>query len=346
MREGGPPFVYEIQASCGMADKANREQLSEQEQEALAWFVRFRGEPTVREREDFARWLAANPANQVAFAEMETLWARVEASSARLAAEEDPALRRLLARMNVQPERRTFGFRIAWAMACLCLVLLAGGVWLERPHLFQDLFVADAVTARGEQRLVTLPDGSSALLDADSAIAINYEQRERRLTLLRGATFLSVVSTGEPFIVTAAGGETQVVGTTFEVHLSAEDVTVTVSEGKVNVQPPGHPAATLGHGQQFRYGPLGVSDVQTADLDAAFAWQQGRLIFYRARLSEIMEAVGRYRSGRIVILNEHIAERRITGSFPADDPDAALDALQTIVGFHRDTIASRLIIIR
>jgi len=320
--------------------------MSEREQEALAWFVRFRGELTAKDREDFAHWLAANPANQAALAEMETLWARVEAPSARLAVEEALALQHLLDRMDAQPERRTFGFRFTWAMACLCLVLLTGGVWLERPHLLQDLFTADAVTVRGERRLVALSDGSSALLDADSAIAIDYGRRERRVTLLRGAAFFSVVSIGPPFIVTAAGGETRVLGTRFEVRLSAEDVTVTVSEGKVTVQPSGHSATTFRHGQQIRYGPLGVSEVQVADLDTAFAWQQGRLIFYRARLSEVMETVGRYRPGRIVIFDDQVAERRITGSFSADDPDAALDSLQAIVGFRRDTIAGRLVIIR
>jgi transmembrane sensor len=157
-----------------MKDKANIGGLSNQEQEALVWFVRSRNELTSREQADFAHWLAANPANQATFAEMEALWARAETPSAQLAVEEAPTLQRLLDRMDAQPERRTFGFRVAWAIACFCLVLLAGGVWLEQPHLFQDLFIADAGTARGEQRLVTLLDGSSALLDADSAIAINY----------------------------------------------------------------------------------------------------------------------------------------------------------------------------
>jgi transmembrane sensor len=328
-----------------MKDRANREGVSKQEQEALVWFVRSRNELTSREQADFAHWLAANPANQATFAEMEALWARAETPSTRLAAEEAPTLQRLLDRMDAPPERRTFGFRAAWATACLCLVLLAGVVWLERPHLLQDLLTADAVTARGEQRLVPLPDGSSALLDADSAIAIDYEQGERRLTLLRGAAFFSVIPTGGQFVVAAAGGEVQVLGTTFEVRLAGEEATVTVSEGKVNVQPPGHPVATLGHGQRLRYGSEGVSELQAADLAAAFAWQQGRLVFYRARLSEVMETVGRYRPGRIVILNDQVAERRITGSFPAKDPDAALDSLQTIIGFRRDTIASRLVII-
>jgi len=346
MREGGSPFVYEVKASFSMADKANKEQLSNRDQEALAWFVRFRGELTPKEREDFARWIAADPANSIAFTEVETLWTDVGVPSAHLATEEAPALHSLLAKMDVQPERSTFGFRVAWAMVCLCLVLLVGGVWLERPHLFQDLLSADAVTARGERRLVSLPDGSSALLDADSAIAINYGQGERQLTLLRGAAFLSVVSSGEPFVVTAAGGEVLVLGTRFEVRLLAEGATVTVSEGRVNVQPPDHPATTLKPGQQLRYGPMGMSEVQVVDLDAAFAWQHGRLVFHRTPLSEVLEAIGHYHPGRIVILNNQVAEHRITGSFPANDPDAALDLLQTIIGFRRDTVASRLILIR
>jgi transmembrane sensor len=230
-------------------------------------------------------------------------------------------------------------------MAALVLAVVAGGVWLERPHLFQDLS-ADHVTARGERRLVALPDGSTALLEADSAISLDYGAGERRVALLRGAAFFAVVATGQPFVVAAAGGETRVLGTKFEVRLSGEDAVVTVAEGQVSVELPGREAAILEAGQQIRYGPDGAGAVTAADLDAAFAWQQGRLVFYRARMSEVVEALGRYHAGRIVILDDTLADRRVTGSLAIGDADAALTSLQAIVGFRRTSIAGHLVILR
>lgn len=349
MREGGLPFVYEVQASCDMADEHHTDNLNEEEKAALAWFVRLRGAPTRKEREDFARWLAADPAHQAVFSSLETVWSRVAAPSTRLAAEEEAALRRLLTKMDrreKRPEWRRFKVYTVVATASLCLFLLAGGVWIERPFILQDLLIADEVTARGERRLVSLADGSSALLDADSALAIDYSGGARRLTLLRGAAFFSVVAASAPFLVSAADGEVRVYGTQFEVRRSGEDTIVTVSAGKVSVRPSNRPEAILEHRQQLRYGPAGVSPVMTADLDAAFAWRQGRMVFYRARVSEVVEAVGRYYPGRVFLLHNEWAERRITGSFSTDDPEAALTSLQAIAGFRRDTIAGRLVLLR
>jgi transmembrane sensor len=321
--------------------------MSDREQAALGWFVRLRGAVTAEDRRDFAAWLGADAGSRGAFAEAEALWRRTDAAAARLAGEEAPALRQLLAKMDATRERRGWlpRLRPALAMAALVLAVVAGGIWLERPHLFQDL-VADHVTGRGERRLVALPDGSTALLEADSAIRLDYVAGERRVALLRGAAFFSVVATGRPFVAAAAGGETHVLGTKFEVRLAGEDAVVTVAEGRVGVVLPSHEAAVLGAGQQIRYGPDGAGAVTQADLDAALAWQQGRLVFYRARMSEVVEALGRYHAGRIVILDDALADRRVTGSLAIGDADAALASLRAIVGFRRTSIAGHLVILR
>jgi transmembrane sensor len=321
--------------------------MSDREEAALGWFVRLRGAASTEDRHAFAAWLGADPANREALAEAERLWRRTDAAAVRLAAEEAPALRRLLATVDATRQRRGWRrhLRPALATAALVLALVAGGIWLERPHLLQDL-VADHVTAQGERRLVALPDGSTALLEADSAIRLDYVAGERRVALLRGAAFFSVVATGRPFVVAAAGGEARVLGTKFEVRLFCEDAVVTLAEGRVGVELPDHAAAILEAGQQIRYAPDGAGSVTAVDLDEAFAWQQGRLVFYRARMGDVVEALGRYHAGRIVILDDDLAERRVTGSLATDDADAALSSLQAIVGFHRNSIAGHLVILR
>ena len=313
----------------------------ERERMALAWFVRLRDAPAAAERREFAAWLAASPANRDAFAAVEAAWRAAEAPARRAASADAEALRLLLARIRRPPLRLP---RLAPAFAAALSLLLLAGVWLERPGLLDDL-AADHVTARGEQRLVALSGGATALLDADSAIAVEQAGDERRVRLLRGAALFSVEPGIGAFAVQAADGEARVLGTRFEVRLTGGHATVTVAEGRVLVAPPGGREALLGPGQQIRYGPQGAGAVAKADLDAALAWRDGRLVFVGARLAEVVESLQRRRPGRILILGDELAERRVSGSFPAAEPDAALASLEAILGFRRTSVADRLVLL-
>jgi transmembrane sensor len=315
------------------------------EQAALEWFVRLRKPHDAADRTAFRAWHDADRRNAAAFAGAEDLWRRTDDAAARLALDEAPALAGLLAAMERPKPRVAWRRPLALAAAAACLLIATAAVWLERPHLVQDL-MADQATGRGEIRTVSLPDGSSALMDADSAITVDYARGERRLTLLRGAAFFSVVSNGQPFVVAAKGGETRVVGTQFEVRLSGERVIVTVAKGRVDVAPPTGGRQTLMPGQRLPYGAGGAGAVSSVDPADLLAWREGRLIFRRTRLDEAVEVLNRYRAGRIVLLDDALAARTVSGSFPASDTDGALDALRQVVGFRMDSITPYLVILR
>ncbi|NWM00863.1 iron dicitrate transport regulator FecR, partial [Klebsiella pneumoniae] len=75
--------------------------------------------------------------------------------------------------------RAQFGKRAAAGAAVACLALALAG-----PDLALRL-QADHMTGTGAIRTVTLADGSTAVLDSRSAIAVDYRSGERRVTLLR-----------------------------------------------------------------------------------------------------------------------------------------------------------------
>jgi transmembrane sensor len=317
----------------------------EREQHALAWLVRLHGAPTAADRRRFDAW-AADPANRAALDRAEALWRATEPSALSLAREEAPALDALMATARAQqPAVRPSRSR-RFAIATAALALIAGGAsWLERPTLLADLS-ADVVTARGEQRRVTLADGSAVLLDADSALALRFGTDERRLRLLRGTAFFEVVPGTAPFVVEAAEGEVRVLGTSFAVALAGEDTTVSVLSGRVEVAATGGRRTVLGAGQQARYRGTSLSLPAALHPDAAFAWQEGRLVFHQATLRDVVAAIGRHRPGRILILDGALAERRVTGSFPAADTEAALASLQAILGFRRQDLTGHLVLLR
>ena len=64
-------------------------------------------------------------------------------------------------------------------------MLLIGLGWWRDPGLL-DRSLADYATSPGTQASVTLPDGSTAFLDGDSAIDVSMDGPDRDVRLRRG----------------------------------------------------------------------------------------------------------------------------------------------------------------
>lgn len=305
------------------------------EQTALAWHQRLRAQPTAAERQAFDEWLYAEPEHVEAYAQVQALWALTEEPAQRLADEEAAALEHYL---KPEPQRRAPRLWLG-SLAAAASVLLMLGLLGWQPERWMDSLRADYVSAPGQLRQITLADQSVVLLDADSAVKVQYDDKQRRIELLRGAAYFQVSHTGQPFIVRAASGETQVLGTQFEVRLHDEGAQVTVQSGRVAVTAnKGDTAQVLTANQQVSYRQGQAGAVQGVDSDASLAWRQGWLTFYQLPLAEVLEDVQRYSPRRIVLLNPALAQQRISGSFPSQDPDKVLDSLASVVGFKRHQV--------
>jgi transmembrane sensor len=317
-----------------------------QEQAALAWLSLLHDQPSSDDQATFSRWLQADPAHVEAYAQARIVWELSEVPASKLAREEAFALQGYLNDMN--RSRRTSLRRWSGALAmaaCLLLMISLGAGW--QPSRWIDDLGADYVSAQGEIRTVTLADQSHVTLDADSAIAVDFSHGQRRIQLRRGAGFFSVTHTGEPFVVEAGKGEARVLGTQFEVRLQPHGAQVTVLSGRVGVT--GHKNAAqqiLSAGQQVAYGNGSAEKLHVVDGEAQLAWRQGWLNYYKAPLADVVKDLGRYYPGRIVLLNDELAARRVSGSFPSRDPQAVLNSLQGVLGFEQHSVLGRLIILR
>ncbi|ENY78428.1 anti-FecI sigma factor, FecR [Pseudomonas putida TRO1] len=314
-------------------------------QAALQWFNRINEQPGQAEGAAFKRWLLADPAHRAAYDQAQVLWQKSAAPAARLADEEQDALQRYLDAMARPPARGGWR-RVAGLAMAACLVLAVGvaGGW-HPGYWLQDL-QADYRSA-GQIRQVTLADQSQVTLDAGSAIAVDFAQGERRVRLLHGAAFFEVTHTGESFLVEAAGGEVRVLGTQFEVREQSEGAQVTVRSGRVGVSPAqGIVARELTANQQLTYRAGRVGDTLAVDSDNRLAWRQGWLNYYQVPLAQVIEDLGRYYPGRILLLDGDLGQRKVSGSFPVAEPLLALDSLGKVMGFSRQTVLGRLTLIR
>ena len=318
----------------------------DQEHAALAWLSLLHDQPSSGDQATFSRWLRADPAHAEAYAQAQVLWELSEQPARRLADEEALALQGYLNAMNTSKRSRAVRGAGALAMAaCLLLMVSMGAGW--QPSRWVDDLGADYVTAPGELKTITLADQSQVTLDADSAIAVDFSHGERHIQLRRGAGFFSVNHTGESFVVEAGGGQARVLGTQFEVRLQPVGAEVTVLSGRVGVTPSKQARQQiLTAGQQVAYAEGMAGPLQAVDSQSRLAWRDGWLNYYKAPLADVIKDLARYYPGRILLLNEEMGARRVSGSFPSKDPQAVLNALQAVLGFEQHKLLGRMIVVR
>lgn len=318
----------------------------EQEQAALAWLSLLHDQPSSGDQATFSRWLHADPAHVEAYAQAQVIWELSEVPARTLAAEDTVALQGYLHAMDVARRSTLRRWSGALALAaCLVLMISLGVGW--QPQRWLDEVGADYVSAPGEIKTVTLADQSQVTLDADSAIAVDLRHGQRHIYLRRGAGFFKVMPTGEPFVVHAGSGAARVLGTQFEVRLQPAGAEVTVLSGRVGVTSSAQATQhILGAGQQLAYADGRAGTPHAVDSASRLAWRDGWLNYYKTPLAEVIDDLRRYYPGRILLLNDQLGARRVSGSFPSDDPQAVLDALQAVLGFEQHSLLDRVIVVR
>lgn len=224
----------------------------------------------------------------------------------------------------------------------------AGAVVWTRPDI---LWRADHRTAIGEQAAVTLPDGSSALLNTDSALVLDFGEGRRRVTLLRGeAQFSTAVGGGAPFSVMALEGESSAMNATYAVGLIDGRATVTAVTGQVRVAsgPPleSRRDIVLEAGQQSSYlsGSVPAAGV-SVDTETALAWRAGRIVLDGTPFGKAIADIGRYLPERIVVTAAGHDRNAVSGVFSTSQPFLAISALAETQGLLVRRIPGLVILI-
>jgi transmembrane sensor len=238
------------------------------------------------------------------------------------------------------------------ATGALALALAAAWMAFTGPREYRTRF--------GEQRSVLLEDGSRVTLNTASRIAVDLKQNRRFIRLLEGEALFEVAHAARPFEVEAGHTLLRAVGTQFDVDFRANRTTLTVVEGKVAVVPEGeatgasaaleNPKAssrqTGSAGGATPPSPLIVAASErliitsagsatpepVANVAAATAWVQRRLVFDHRPLAEVVEEFNRYNRARIVLEDPRLQQEEVTGVFQSDDPASFLSFLASLPG--------------
>lgn len=207
-------------------------------------------------------------------------------------------------------------------------LLAIGAIWIAAWLVFPRNTYA---TAMGEQRTVRLADGSVVHLNALSSIAVNYSAGGRDIELKRGEAIFKVEpDAARPFRVHANEAIIQALGTQFNVYRRPSGTAVSVLEGAVSLRE-ANSAVKLIAGEEADIATGGrIAKRAEADVVRTVAWRARRLVFRADRLEDIAAEFNRYSPRRIELSNDTVRNRRITGTFDADDPDSLMLFIDTL----------------
>jgi len=211
-------------------------------------------------------------------------------------------------------------------------------------------------TSAGQTRRISLPDGSTVTLDADTRIVVHHDAAERVVTLIGGRAFFEVVPDPvRPFVVQAGPGRVAVLGTRFQVEMGADErVEVMLVDGALRLQSglsPDHDhALVLAPGQsarwtaQTRHWQTNVSDIQVRT-----AWHTGHLIFRNTSLREAIAEFNRYSPRPLDVADADAdadtAAWRIHGVFRHGDVHSFARALEHLLPVEVRDDGERLLVL-
>lgn len=307
------------------------------DEQAAAWFSRRSGGGlSADEQHKLDAWLAADPAHERAFADLDLIWADFDQL-------ERPALHR----GNVtplRPRKRWMPPALAASVVLVgALLALSQGVFMAKPTQELSLF-----SVPGEQKQVTLDDGTRIDLNVDTRLQVRLYEDRREVELIAGEAFFAVAPDAErPFDVIAGEGRVRVVGTRFGVRRSNEHLAVAVESGKVAVQPEaGHQQAMLGAGDGLDYDyRSGTLQQRRLGNEEIASWRQGQLIFRDRPLAQLLDELSHYRPAPVELADASLAERRVSGSVNIARPDAFLVALPQLLPVQVEYLAGGVAVV-
>jgi len=239
----------------------------------------------------------------VAPSEVEAVWDRIAKSTNASTAEQPAKVVGI----------RGWVRRKQWSRVASMAIAAAGALYfLFTLELGGELYQTEA----GEERIVTLPDGSKVHMAPASTLRVKYSDNQRTLNLLGDAFF--EVEKGAPFTVHTAAGDVAVLGTTFSVE-ARESLSVACATGKVQVKRK-ESEVVLTPGLAVSSTRLGLAQSKKIELDAIASWREGRLIVRAQSLAYAQRAFERYypRGFKVedALLNKQVNLEVPTNNFP------------------------------
>jgi transmembrane sensor len=323
--------------------------------EAAVWVTRLHGPDRSLEMErDFRAWQALSPSHREAFEKCTDAW--IDVGKIRVATAYETVASQNASRWGGGRQGIRWWAAGAASTGAIAVLLVVGQFWWQHGAFSTDI---------GEQRTVMLDDGSRMLLNTDTQGRVNFNNKQRTVSVRGGEALFEVAKdVNRPFVVRVSGSEVVAVGTAFSVRYAppaaaaSNELIVTLIEGQVDVRRARGdgvdgvaPSATVAMqaGERLRLAQGADSTkpkppkVDRPNVDQVTAWKRNEAVFDATALRDAVSEMNRYSRTKIVLvdgLNE--SDLRVSGLYRTGDNAGFAHAVAHLHGLKVKEDAGRL----
>ena len=332
------------------------------EAEAAAWIARLdRGKLSGEECAAVREWIRRSPEHYSTISRFADIWSDLDGLAEILdEVEPDASIREV--HPGPQPMVRFTPARVA-VIASIIIAVVIGALFSNTGNFRavptpDSKWQASYVTTIGEQQTVTLRDGSRVQLNTDTAVNIDFDDRQRKVRLVKGEALFEIIhNQTRPFLVYAGTNVIRAVGTAFVVKLIENEIEVTIREGRVELKSIKDASqnrvgneliiasAVIDAGQTVKVNKeiQTLQEIATEEIDRKLAWRDGLIIFSGEPLDQVVEEISRYTSVSFVVTDPELNTLRIGGRFKIGETDAMLEVLETGFGVNVNRVSNDLV---
>ena len=228
--------------------------------------------------------------------------------------------------------------KLVWAVAAaLALTLIS-------PILYNYYSTTAIVAERAEFKTVTLADGSTVKLNAESKLTYKKGYgRDHRNVTLSGEAYFDVEKGETPFIVEFGSAAVEVLGTQFNIHTRGTDIGVSVLEGIVKVSGTEESQnVILLAGEKVGFSKNSNPGLpEKIEHNKYPGWIYNRLILESTNLKTVCKEIERKFDVKIEFASADLANIIVTGVIEAGNFNPVMETLATLAQrsfkFEKDT---------
>ncbi len=294
------------------------------------------GSTNLKENQEILTWLKADVKNQNSYSLLKATVLNTEFDNVNTS---NTDLLYSKIKSKIALKNRFYKISIA---ATIALLLSLGGFYLKNTtnkgfnsdlnKLAANEKMEEVTTKIGAKLLVTLPDGSTVLLNSKSKLLYpeNFNSNFREVTLIGEALFDITHNPDQPFIVKTDNYNIKVLGTTFNVKSYTKDkeTATTLITGKVEILRDKKEVIILKPSQKATFSKkekhIKIKEVVSSDI---IAWKDGSLIFDKTSMEQVILDLERRYSIKININSPKLLKYEYTGTFN----DLTIDEVLSII---------------
>jgi transmembrane sensor len=288
-------------------------------------------ETTLQEAEWLLQWRKENEANEKYFNQLKTIFERAAQVKSNHNYNTDAAWQKVAQHIDQKKTRTLFPTQFLRYAAAISVLFISG--WL----LYQQFIKVERLNVTAENAIVkdTLPDGTTVVLNKQSALAIELKRGgSKKLLKLNGeAKFIVSNEKSDELIVQA--GETFIkdIGTVFNVKAYPEQNTieVTVLDGEVMFYTADQKGITLKAGMKGLYNKnLKSFAIDKPDTNVV-AYANRNFVFEETSLAEVVQALNAIYEKPIKV-DDAIKNCKVTVTFEGEEIETIAEIIAETLG--------------